>query len=350
MITNDGYDYWTEKPRTPLPEALPTLTVETIEDVVPLDSQFGVAEPLTVPEALQHELFGQPAPTAAAEIATHADDSIQGPQLQTYAILDAAKVTNLPEMLEASALPHRCLFKGEAYGELKDVAPWIVQIKDDHNFTRNLFTRSGAPWHLWDSEPGIYVRSRGTFDDLWTHFRKFTRIQDEKSRWYYVRFYDPAAAKKMLDQEALWAAIAETSTSIIIQSGNKANLLRNLNVGDRRKGPWLDFGMERRKELERRLVNNASLTVLALSIPGSEKANAELVAYNCMRRMMGYGFVNEKHLRIMATWELVFGHHYEQYDPEGTLLAICEDKRPALRRFKAFSKRMDQVRFQRLIK
>ncbi len=72
----------------------------------------------------------------------------------TYAILDAAKITNLPELLEASPLEHRCLFKGSAYDALKDAAPWVVRLENGNSFTRNLFTRSSAPWHQWwDSEP-----------------------------------------------------------------------------------------------------------------------------------------------------------------------------------------------------
>ena len=190
-MMDDNDDYWVEGPRATSADGsvAPALTVETIEGVEPLDMQFGVTAPLSVPDALQDALFGQPDPTEA-EIAAHGGDPTCVPPLQTYAILDAAKVTNLSDMLEASGLPHRCLFKGEAYEELKDVAPWIVQIKDGHNLIRNLFTQGDAGWHLWDSEPGIYIRSRASLDDLWSHFRKFTRIQDDTGKWFYFRFWE----------------------------------------------------------------------------------------------------------------------------------------------------------------
>ncbi|MFV0644700.1 MAG: hypothetical protein ACK5NN_09415, partial [Sphingomonadaceae bacterium] len=38
-------------------------------------------------------------------------------------------------------------------------------------------------------EPGIYVRSRGSLDDMWKHFRKFTRVQDESGKWAYLNFW-----------------------------------------------------------------------------------------------------------------------------------------------------------------
>ena len=195
MSTDDNSDdIWTGRRDHPRQPSEPNLQTETIEDVEPLDDQFGVDTPLTVPFALQDVLFGQPEPVEAG------NDPAPAPALHTYAILDAAKVLNLPEMLDASGLPHRCLFKGDAFDELKDAAPWIVRLEDGNAFTRNLFTRSDAPWHLWDREPGIYVRSRGTLDDMWKHFRKFTRVQDENGKWYYFRFWEGVHIGAMLQE------------------------------------------------------------------------------------------------------------------------------------------------------
>lgn len=175
----------------------PALRIETIEGVEPLDAQLGAFPKKTVPDVLYDALFGQPEATAI-EIETAGGDASAVPPMRTYAILDAAKVTNLPELLERSGLEHRCLFKGDAYDELRDVAPWIVQLEDDDGFTRNLFTRSDAPWHLWDTEPGIYVRSRGTLDEMWRHFRKFTRVQDESGKWFYWRFWESPVSTTFL--------------------------------------------------------------------------------------------------------------------------------------------------------
>lgn len=171
-------------------DAAPTgLQISTIENVEPLDAQLGAVVKKTVPDALRDALFGQPEPSPA-EIEAAGGDPAAVPPMQTYAILDAAKVVNLPEVLEDSEFEHRCLFKGKAYDDLKNVAPWIVRLEDGNTFTRNLFARSDAYWHLWDNEPGIYIRSRGTLDDMWRHFRKFTRIQTPVGKGYYLRFWD----------------------------------------------------------------------------------------------------------------------------------------------------------------
>ncbi|WP_106743570.1 DUF4123 domain-containing protein [Yoonia maritima] len=193
MTAHDDFDdIWTQRTSTTEQHPEPLLQVETIDGVEPLDDQFGVDQPATVPDALYEPLFGQP-DTTGVTLATAGNDLDKVPPLQTYAILDAAKVVSLPEMLEASGLEHRCLFKGAAYDEMKNVAPWIVRLEEGNSFTRNLFTRSDVPWHMWDSELGIYLRSTRTLDDIWKHFRKFTRVQDEDEKWFYFRFWEPNA-------------------------------------------------------------------------------------------------------------------------------------------------------------
>ena len=192
----DSDDPWTLLPCgvaafQPEPER-PVLQVDTIEGVEPLDTQIGVFPKKIVSDALHDALFGQQEPTAA-EIEAAGGDPAAVPPMQTYAILDAAKLTNLPELLERSGLEHRCLFKDDAYDELKNVAPWIVRLEEDNAFTRHLFTRSEANWHLWDKAAGIYVRSRGSLDVMWRHLRKFTRVQDEDGQWFYGRFWESYA-------------------------------------------------------------------------------------------------------------------------------------------------------------
>lgn len=191
-------DYWTQQYSAPEAPSEPHLSIETIEGVEPLDAQFGVVEPKTVPDVLYGPLFGQPEPTEA-ELKQAGGDPAKIPPSHTYAILDAAKVAGLPELLAASGLKYRCLFKGDAFDELKDVAPWIVRLEEGNSFVRNLFTYSDALWHLWDKEPGIYLRSRGTLDEMWAHFRKFTKVKDEQGKWYYLRLHDPKTMIYYLD-------------------------------------------------------------------------------------------------------------------------------------------------------
>lgn len=134
----------------------PTVRIKVFEGIGPLGPQLGVFPKKAVPDAILDALFGQAKSTETGEAG---GNGAAIPATQTYAILDAAKVPNLPELLERSGLEHRCLFKGAACDEMRDAAPWIVLLEE-----KNSFTRSDAPWPLWDHEPGIYVRSRESLD------------------------------------------------------------------------------------------------------------------------------------------------------------------------------------------
>ncbi len=181
--------------------AAPALRIEIIEGVEPLDPQLGVFPKRTVPDTLYDALFGQ-ADSSPAEVEVAGGDASAARSMQTFAILDAAKIMNLPELLEDSGLEHRCLFKGGAFDELNEVAPWVVRLQEDSSFTRNLFTRSDAPWHLWDREPGIYIRSRRDLDEMWRHFRKFTRVKDETGKWFFQRFWEPRMIRDCAESSA----------------------------------------------------------------------------------------------------------------------------------------------------
>lgn len=96
------------------------------------------------------------------------------------------------DMIVASVEPEQPVLR------IETIAPWIVRLEDGIGFTRNLFTRSDAHWHLWDKEPGICARSRGSLDDMWKHFRRFNKVQNEDGKWFYFRFWEPTFIKASL--------------------------------------------------------------------------------------------------------------------------------------------------------
>lgn len=187
------------------------LHIEEIEGVEPLDAQFGAWPLKAVPDALMIPLFGQVAPTEA-DMARYGEMA-SVPPMKTYAILDAAKVFGLADLLEVSGLACRCLFKGDSASQYRDVAPYLVELKEGNSFTTTLFTylpdraENMTSVHMWHKEPGIYVRSRASFDEIWKHFRKFTRIQDEDDKWYFFRFWEPDVLKTYLRANASNVAV-----------------------------------------------------------------------------------------------------------------------------------------------
>ncbi len=155
-------------------------------------------------------LFSQPEPTAA-EIEQYG--SVEAvPSMKVYAILDAGKVTHLLDYIEDSDCAYECLFQGDTAQEMRDVAPYIVELNPREDFTRDVFSVSGMPRDIWGKEAGIFIRSRLGIFDLRKHFRRFTRIQVKADkRWVYFRFWEPTMIPYFLrgtDKENLEAFFA----------------------------------------------------------------------------------------------------------------------------------------------
>ena len=357
----DG-DYWTN-----LPGALaerrdgapaPALTVETIGGVEPLDTQLGVVEPLTVPPALYEPLFGQP-------------DVIEGRTilpLQTYAVLDAAKLPGLPEMLEASGLQHACLFQGTAAEELRDVAPYLIRLEEGHRFTRGLFTRGDAPWNMWGKEPGIFLRSRGTMDLVRSHLRRSVRTQDMEGRWHLFRIWEATTAGAYLsglsDRTEWWSRWfvvrgVGSPCRIMIPEASRRERSAKLHVfgvdGSSGHlsaltpvGPLTISGADvarlsaaRRERQLDKLADRLEET-LPEAIGGLSTVEVDDLTRDVVARMQGLGFRRSSHLFVLLCWEAAFGPHFEEIDPEGDLVDILKasDHRDADARMSALIERM----------
>jgi Domain of unknown function (DUF4123) len=167
----------------------PDLRLTAIKDIAPLDAQVGVEHKLTCPVRLHDLLFGN----------LPGLDPIGQAGLMTYAVLDAAKVMDLPERLARSGLEHRCLFTGKATEDLGAVAPWLVRLDPAHGLTRQLFTAGKASWQLSGKDTAIFLRSLAGIDIVHRHLRKFTRIASEETgRWNLFRFYDPVTLRALM--------------------------------------------------------------------------------------------------------------------------------------------------------
>lgn len=151
---------------------LPMVHVTTLDGVEPLDQQFGVYPKLDAPKALAPWLSGASG-------------------LDCFALLDGAKVDNLPQMLAGSLLEYQSLFQGKAQQELGEVAPYLVRLAPENPFTRRLFTRPGPLGGLWGMDAGVLLLSRAPLAALRRQLRKYTRIQDDAGKWYYYRFWEP---------------------------------------------------------------------------------------------------------------------------------------------------------------
>lgn len=177
--------------------------VEALSPVSPLRKGTDAWREGDLPDVVRAALFGQT--VTVDDKSAEYGDAENGPPLRTFAILDATKFGAGASEIEACNMPFRSMFIGKAAKELADIAPYIVQLDPLNRFTRRLFKHDPSlpeemtSMHLWHREPGIYVRTRLTMDALWRHFRRFTRVRDERGTWFVLRFYDPNVVLDMAE-------------------------------------------------------------------------------------------------------------------------------------------------------
>ncbi len=151
------------------------MQISELAEVAPLDAQVGVYPKRCVPPCLEDSLFPEAGP------------------VRTFALIDAARILHLKERLADSGLPHQCFFKGDVLEEFGDAAPWLVELADENDFTRALFSDDPSTpdrFH-WRKNAAIFIRSSGDLASLWRHLRKFTRLPAHGGQSPFFRFWEP---------------------------------------------------------------------------------------------------------------------------------------------------------------
>lgn len=340
------------------PEHL-ALRFQAIENIHPLDAQLGRIPKKTVPDQLYAVLFDQPDPVLT-EIEMAGGDLTAVPPIRTYAILDAAKVVNLPELLEHSGLEHRCLFKNQAQEDYGDVAPWLVELNPDSRLLRQLFTRAEGPGHFWDAEAAVFLRSRSGIDQLWRHLRKFTQLRDAHGRMRYFRFWQADLLLDILscdtNQTALSRAFLAPGPSWHIQDvigidreGEGAALhLAPLPPMAPTPVPQLAGKLEALilAATQRRRIRQMARALhrdFAVELAGVSPSKLREAVAQSVWRMHAYRFISVPLLYMLAAWELFYGPLDQISDPEGHLARDLRSHLSEQRKFLRIKARLTQL-------
>lgn len=114
------------------------------------------------------------------------------PHANTYAVLDGAQIPDLLPRLHEQRPDYECLYRGELAPDIAEVAPYLVQLEPDADFTRWLLE------HGWGHNWGIYATSTSDLRQMRRHFRTFLIVHDEEGKPLYFRFYDPRVLRVYL--------------------------------------------------------------------------------------------------------------------------------------------------------
>jgi hypothetical protein len=110
-----------------------------------------------------------------------------------YALVDTARDPSIyPLIRSENLMTYACLYAGSLPWELARVAPYLVLLDHDSEFTDSLLELG------WGNHWAVCLTSTALPDELRGHFRRFLQVRDEGGRKYLFRFYDPRVLRTYL--------------------------------------------------------------------------------------------------------------------------------------------------------
>lgn len=124
--------------------------------------------------------------------------------INVYAVIDAAKIKKLTnELIIVDEQKYQILFEGKEAIELEEVAPYLVELKKEDEFTKwvskNVYGHNGA----------IFIKSTNNLNELAQHLKPFipvTREVEHEGRVItqkgYLAYYDPRVFPNWIESES----------------------------------------------------------------------------------------------------------------------------------------------------
>ena len=256
----------------------------------------------------------------------------EGRNVPTYFVLDPTLRTNISGTFDLEphgvGLPFQCLFKGAAVEELREVAPYIIDMTLPsgayHNpdkvppFHRDFFARH------WSGGTGVFLRADHDMASVVAHFRRITRYVGENNRGYLFRFWESNALYDYLGglmHDPFKTRNVFMSRHVLISEiicfGRLTGRLHSFrpNVdGLRRDAPELaPFTID---AADTRALMRSLLRPLAIEVTGKvskddhkclrDRTPRQIEAYvlNAIERMHGFGFTSKAYLEELVVAEL----------------------------------------------
>ena len=109
-----------------------------------------------------------------------------------FAVLGGAAARDLVKKLYEHEPEFCCLYRGELEPDTASVAPYLVRVEPEGEFTEWLL-REG-----WGVHWGIFMVSTASLRTLRNHFREFLKVELPDHRIVLFRFYDPRVFRSFI--------------------------------------------------------------------------------------------------------------------------------------------------------
>ncbi len=111
---------------------------------------------------------------------------------KVYVLLDAARREVIYPKVKECGLPFVCLYTGKLPQVLLEVAPYLVELRREAAFTRELLVER------WEDSWGVLLLSSANLEELRRHFKRMLKVEEENGKVMLFRFYDPRVLRVYL--------------------------------------------------------------------------------------------------------------------------------------------------------
>lgn len=112
--------------------------------------------------------------------------------MNSYLLLDAARMGEYLEDLKAIAPDHSSLYLSKPEDLLQSVAPYLFPLGTNKQLENYYFNKG------WGDSWGIMIHAASDLKNLLRHFRNFLTVKTEEGEELFFRFYDPRVLRVFL--------------------------------------------------------------------------------------------------------------------------------------------------------
>lgn len=142
--------------------------------------------------------------------------------LNIFAVLDGASIPDLLTKLFEQEPDYVCLQRGELEPDMAEVAPYLVALAPDAEFTTWLLEEG------WCRHWGVFLSSQDDLRAVCSHLRALLIVYDAEGRPLQFRFYDPRVLRTFLPtcRAAELARFFGPVESFLLEAEDAATALR----------------------------------------------------------------------------------------------------------------------------
>jgi hypothetical protein len=148
-------------------------------------------------------------------------------ETQVFAVLDGASVPDLRMSIHRHQPEHVCLYRGELAPDMAEVAPYLVHLAPEAEFTDWVIGQG------WGQHWGIFALAQAEIGEIGRHFRRFFVVHDNTGNPLLFRYYDPRVFRVYLptcnDEEL--AIVFGPVMTYLLEDENANTLLRLRTTG-----------------------------------------------------------------------------------------------------------------------